>query len=582
MAENGKIYRANPISYTEGTPFLSVINNPSEKGLAVNYAHNAVSLNGKNVMQGLPPFIQSFFNKTDLIKNPNGTTSSTLEICEGDSFLLETDDYSGAVYEWEKDGIPFTNPNNYYLDITNATANEAGKYRLKITLADPKECPIIGESAISVNPLPPNETLTIVQCDIDDTNATDGITTINLEEAFLNINNANEFTFTFFENSTNLANNVPISNTIGYINTIPLNQTIYYQATNGRGCSSEGMLDIIIKPTIVQTNPQSPFYACDINPNDPIIEGSFDLDQIRLKNYSNIDAVFYGSLSDASLEQNAISGVLLTESTTLYVRLENSNECQGVDEIELIVNPTPLLTFPEIHYLCTDGSGLILNAPPGYDVYSWRKIDGNTTIEISNSAEISITEIGNYSLEVGYDYSRIDETIICSSSSNFVIKPSNIAQIENIEIKDISDNNTIEIFTTGDGIYEFSIDGINYQDSPKFLDLLPGFVTVYVQDKLGCGIRDEKIAIIGYPKFFTPNGDGTHDDWQVIGVDAVFQPNSMISIFDRYGTLVASISPKNTGWNGSYNGQPLPASDYWFKVNLEDGRVFKGHFALKR
>ena len=62
----------------------------------------------------------------------------------------------------------------------------------------------------------------------------------------------------------------------------------------------------------------------------------------------------------------------------------------------------------------------------------------------------------------------------------------------------------------------------------------------------------------------------------------MFQPNSLITIYDRYGTLVANISPKNSGWNGNFNGQPLPASDYWFKVNLEDGRIFKGHFTLKR
>jgi len=36
------------------------------------------------------------------------------------------------------------------------------------------------------------------------------------------------------------------------------------------------------------------------------------------------------------------------------------------------------------------------------------------------------------------------------------------------------------------------------------------------------------------------------------------------------------------GWDGMLNGKPLPADDYWYNINLADGRIVKGHFALKR
>lgn len=582
MAENGKIYRTNPVSYTQGISTLSVINNPSEKGAAVNYSHNAVSLGGKNAMQGLPPFIQSFFNKTDLVKNTDGTTSSSLTICEGESFILEAEDFIGATYEWEKDGNPISNPNNHFLEITNTALADEGKYKLKITLADPKECPIIGESTVKINPIPPNNTLTIVQCDIDAINSTDGITTINLEQAYLLEPNADEFTFSFYENTTTLANNQPINNPIAYTNNTPFNQTIYYRAYSALGCSSEGVLEISIQSTTVSLNPNSPFYTCDTNTNDTKLEGVFDLDQIKLTYYSGLDAVFYNTLTDASLEQNSISGLYTSESTTIYIRIENANNCQGVDKIELVVEPTPIFTFPETHYLCTDGNNLVLKAPVGYDIYRWIKTEGSLETVISESAILTINQIGSYTLELGYDYSTNSETVICTNRANFTVKPSNIALITNIDIKDISENNTVEIFTSGDGDYEYSIDGITYQDSSQFTNVLPGFLTVFVRDKFGCGIKEEKIAVIGYPKFFTPNGDGFHDIWQIIGVDSMFQPNSFISIYDRYGTLVISITPKSLGWNGSAKGQHLPSSDYWFKVNLEDGRIFKGHFTLKR
>jgi len=115
-----------------------------------------------------------------------------------------------------------------------------------------------------------------------------------------------------------------------------------------------------------------------------------------------------------------------------------------------------------------------------------------------------------------------------------------------------------------------------------FENVPPGLVTIYVNDKNGCGITDDLISVVGYPKFFTPNSDGFNDTWQLIGVDSQFQTSSSIAIFDRFGKQVATIDSNSTGWDGTYNRQILPASDYWFKAILEDGREFKGHFALKR
>ena len=49
-----------------------------------------------------------------------------------------------------------------------------------------------------------------------------------------------------------------------------------------------------------------------------------------------------------------------------------------------------------------------------------------------------------------------------------------------------------------------------------------------------------------------------------------------------FGKLVISGTGDNDGWDGTYNSYPLPSSDYWFTIILEDKRVIKGHFSLKR
>ena len=164
------------------------------------------------------------------------------------------------------------------------------------------------------------------------------------------------------------------------------------------------------------------------------------------------------------------------------------------------------------------------------------------------------------------------------------VLPSNIATITNINIVDASNNNTLTVLVTGEGDYEYAIDNEfgPYQDSNVFENVAPGLHTVYVRDKNDCGIVDEIVSVIGFPKYFTPNNDGFHDYWQVYGITPQFQAESVIYIFDRQGKLLKELDPLSRGWDGTLNGYKLPSSDYWFAVTLEDGRVFKSHFTLKR
>tara|TARA_R110002050_G_scaffold74772_6_gene160330 strand:- start:97236 stop:99518 length:2283 start_codon:yes stop_codon:yes gene_type:complete len=89
----------------------------------------------------------------------------------------------------------------------------------------------------------------------------------------------------------------------------------------------------------------------------------------------------------------------------------------------------------------------------------------------------------------------------------------------------------------------------------------------------------ETIALV-IPKFFTPNNDGHNDYWRIEGVSKNF--NSVIYIFDRYGKLLKQLSTQGNGWDGTYNGNPMPSSDYWFKVNLGNGIIISRSFTLKR
>ena len=160
--------------------------------------------------------------------------------------------------------------------------------------------------------------------------------------------------------------------------------------------------------------------------------------------------------------------------------------------------------------------------------------------------------------------------------------------LDDLVNSDQTDPYNIEIIVLGNGNYEYAINGGEFQDDPVFLDVPPGINTVVINDTNGCGITEPiEFLVVGFPKFFTPNGDGVHDNWNVLGVETLTNPS--IFIFDRFGKLLKQLDTNSLGWDGTFNGRPLPSSDYWFRLDYERddqgvlvARSVRRHFSLVR
>ncbi|WP_276390210.1 T9SS type B sorting domain-containing protein [Eudoraea chungangensis] len=224
------------------------------------------------------------------------------------------------------------------------------------------------------------------------------------------------------------------------------------------------------------------------------------------------------------------------------------------------------------------------------DGYRWFKIneDGSESL-ISSTATVNLTELGPHRYEA---YNIITEgsfSYECPTSINFEVVPSEIAVIESLNIERLADGKRIEVIVSGLGAYEYALDQRKgpYQNSNVFTQVSEGLHTVYVRDKFGCGIAERvverELSADDFPRFFTPNGDGINDFWQFIAPEDNQEIKVLfVQIFDRYGTLLTQILPNTRGWDGTFNGQPLPASSYWFKAKDNLNNEVKGYFALKR
>jgi gliding motility-associated-like protein len=155
---------------------------------------------------------------------------------------------------------------------------------------------------------------------------------------------------------------------------------------------------------------------------------------------------------------------------------------------------------------------------------------------------------------------------------------------------DNRERSSIIVEFEGEGEYEFALDDNTiFQDSNTFEFLEYGSHKVYIRDKNGClPLTEVEFVILDNPRFFTPDGDGNYDTWNINNINAIsnnFNTISNITIFDRYGKIIADINPNGLGWDGNYLGNPVPSSDYWFSLNLTDfnGKTItkKGHFSLQ-
>jgi len=289
---------------------------------------------------------------------------------------------------------------------------------------------------------------------------------------------------------------------------------------------------------------------------------------------ANFQVRYYRSVTDRLNDVNRITGVFQNTSNpqTIYVSLfEIATGCFDFTEFDIIVNPKPDPSFEDEPYMyCLNSTEpLAVSIQAGFDYYLW-----STGEEGPDLNTILITTSGTYSVTVTNEFG-------CTTMISTNVLPSDIATIEEVIIQEFSGpDNSVTINVSGPGDYEFALDSEFYQDENIFRGLLNGYHTICVRDKNGCGIVCEEILILDYPRFFTPNDDGYHDQWEIIGISEF--PATKIYIFDRYGKLLREIIPGTSGWDGTYNGNPLPSSDYWFTLSMEDGREVRGHFTLKR
>ncbi|WP_294820409.1 T9SS type B sorting domain-containing protein [uncultured Flavobacterium sp.] len=500
------------------------------------------------------------FNTT-LDIGPDRLIATNNPLCHEETLELDAS-YNGATgWQWFRNNAPLNGE-------TNATylADEEGDYTVEVSFGP--TCVTTGEIKLEYTAPLILGNYTLLQC--DDNN--DGFTTFNLEQAGqLAVNGDPNLEASGYFLSGDGTN--PISNYNAFQNTA-VNQVIYVGLRNRFNCSGIASVTLSVSNNTV-TDP-APLEECDTDGTD---DGIFNFDltttaaEILATLPPGLQVKFYPTYNDALTFANPVTDPSNFANTTagtqvIYARINSGSDCYGIAEVNLIVHAFGDGFDDEKVILCDDDASITLD-PGAYSSYTW------DTDPVQTTRSITVDAPGNYTVTATNAFG-------CEGSKTFTVIPSGRATGATFEIKEFTgNNNSITIQPEGIGTYEYSINGIDWQESPVFTRLPQGEYLVFIRDANGCGpMYTDNVFILDYPLFFTPNGDGINDTWRI--PYSTQRPGIFVTVFDRYGKIITGFKGNEQGWDGTYNGTPLPATDYWFVIELENGKRVRGHFAMLR
>ena len=568
-----------------------------------------------------------------VLPNPEPVTPTPIELCDADNSgtaefdltlreaeILNGEDWALSYFETYNDAVAdeneiadpeqyenITNPQTIYVRVTNEISG----------------CFEIVELELIVHPIADvnNEITPYLICELNTT----GVATFDLTTKIPEILGdlpPEDYLVTFYLSEEDAANGEnPILDPEVHQNRdwngdIVNPQTIYVGVgIPGTDCYVGGLMDfeILVQEAATATQPAEPFIVCDnLPPSDGIAE--FDLEDLndpavvalREEILSGqapdiYSLAFYESLEQAEAGEDPIVFPYLNvvNPQVIYARVTNEDNlyeprCNSIVEVILKVTEMADIVFDQDEYrLCVDADGNPIEeefgemSPPVIDTY----LDPNLyTFVWMLNGEVLPGETGSFIVPSAggvYTVTATDMATGCVASGEVTVWLSSPPIVYDATITKVSAGVfTIEVFADGLGIYEYQLNDGPFQDSATFtnVELGPGAHYVTIRDKNGCGYVILELGIIDYPLYFTPNNDGYHDTWNIHGIGVV-DPSATIYIFDRYGKLLKQLSPTGPGWDGTYNGQEMPSTDYWFRADyIENGsrKQLKGHFTLKR
>jgi len=352
-------------------------------------------------------------------------------------------------------------------------------------------------------------------------------------------------TAVFYNTMYDLNNHInPITNSSAFLSPAA---TIYAQVTTPQGCTDVAQITLALFPVVeVQ---EATLRACAIESNPST--GLFNLTTAPVTTQNGVVKQYYPSLTDA---QNGTNSILtfnsyISPNGVIYIKVINGNGCYAIAKVSLIVIPQVFSNTLEDKIICMEDT-TTLDAGPGFTAYEWST--GATTQTISNVG------VGTYWVKL--------KTGDCEATQTVKIYASDQPVISSVDIS----NTTVTIYVNGGTApYQYSTDGIKWQDSNEFNNIPRGDNHIFVKDAYDCNPIDINIVVPNIINVITPNGDGINDAIDYSALSG--KQNLIFNVYDRYGAKIHQADKSNQyRWDGTAAGRKVPTGSYWYSVSWNE------------
>nr|WP_314491365.1 gliding motility-associated C-terminal domain-containing protein [uncultured Chryseobacterium sp.] len=286
--------------------------------------------------------------------------------------------------------------------------------------------------------------------------------------------------------------------------------------------------------------------SCFIESNP--VSAVFDLTSANVTSETiGITKKFYQTLANAVAGTNEIlpAGTFISTNTDVYVRVINSSGCYSISKITLKVIPSVKSAVLKDKTICIEDR-TTLDAGPGFDGYEWS----------TGAVTQTIQDIG-----VGAYWVKL-KTSKCFTLQKVNVYASKQPVIASLDIK----NNTITVNASGGTApYQYSSDGINWQNSNVFTNLPRGENKIFLRDSFDCTPITVQVTVPNLLNAITPNDDNLNDEIDYSAL--AYKKNLVFTVYNRYGNKIYEADKvRNYKWNGTSGGKKIVTGTYWYTI----------------
>ncbi|PSK93557.1 gliding motility-associated C-terminal domain-containing protein [Taibaiella chishuiensis] len=298
-------------------------------------------------------------------------------------------------------------------------------------------------------------------------------------------------------------------------------------------------------------------------PGNPVCDGQSD-GTVTLHPQGGATPISYSWNSNPPQLTQNLAGVVPGAYT---VRVTHGNGCTFDSTIIVKANPPVWAGIAAIDDpICASSNGLIIAKGIGGSA-PW-------TYRIDNAPYDTVTRFGGlapgtYRVAVRDQYGCTADTTVTLEKIDYI--PHIAAEVRDAwcDAGGRAGQVTLEL-RTGTAPFNYDWKEFPAVKEREIRNLAAGTYTVTVTDQYGCAgtisatVAEQPCCYAGIPNAFSPNGDGTND--QFVPVFSSPVSGYMLSVFNRWGQRVFYSTKTTQGWDGTMNGSIVDTGTYYYDL----------------